>query len=294
MTAFGGVVVSELTEYLLSIGNIIPGAPMTANDASLTNPRNMVSAKAFGNLVKIKARVNESIKANPELFRSNIEKFIALNMRRWVDGTERASRKIAEWYVRNCAADITRSQAKALEAAGVSMDWVKERWRVPTVSRRYIPPAVSAKLPEMVQRNVDLITKTAADDLVRIQEAFTEGLLSGNEAESLKGALEQTEGFSDARINRIVIDQTNKISNDIQVQNCSDLGIERGVWIHVPGQYSSRASHIEMDGQVFNLAEGCFDPHEGRKVQCGELPYCRCEFRMLLPADLMKGIDNDD
>ena len=44
--------------------------------------------------------------------------------------------------------------------------------------------------------------------------------------------------------------------------------------------YSSRQTHKAMDGKRFNLDEGLYDPAVGRKVMTGELPFCRCVFRL--------------
>lgn len=278
----------EIEGYLSDIGYLVPVVER-AHDASLTNWKKVIDPKDRESLERIMMRVSASAKSNPDLLRNAVEKFIALNLPRWLDGTEKAGKMIVEWYARNLSADITHAQAMALKSAGISTEWLKKRWQVPTVSRRYIPKSLSPTLGNAVQENIDLITRTASEDLARIQEAYTEGILSGNEADALRDALENTEGFSEARIRRIVIDQTNKLNNVVQTENCKSLGIDEGIWVHVPGQYTSRPSHIEMNGTRFKLSEGCYDPAEGRKVQCGELYYCRCIFRMVLPEELTAG-----
>ncbi len=61
------------------------------------------------------------------------------------------------------------------------------------------------------------------------------------------------------------------------------LGVKVGIWVHVPGKYTSRATHRAMHGKPFLLSEGLYDSAVGRKVLPGELVACQCEYRAFVP-----------
>ena len=257
---------------------------LLAQDASLTNP---VDPSERRKLAALKLKILRTMRQNHEAVRGNIDRFISKNLPMWLGEVTKQGRQICEWYVKNAAYDISAAQFASLKAAGVAPALIKKRWSVPTVGRRYMSLRAEEKIGAMVDEATSLITKVAADDLVRIQETVTQGFVEGSDTEALEESLSMTEGFSEARVKRVVLDQTLKVNNGIQRANCDSLGIREGVWIHVPGQYSSRESHIRMNGRKFDLDIGCYDDAYGDYVQCGELPYCRCQYRPILPLELL-------
>lgn len=68
-----------------------------------------------------------------------------------------------------------------------------------------------------------------------------------------------------------------------------DLGFEKATWIHVPGEFTSRQTHIKFNGREFDLTEGLFDTDVERNVFPAELWYCRCIMRGIIPAELTTG-----
>ena len=70
------------------------------------------------------------------------------------------------------------------------------------------------------------------------------------------------------------------MNQGLQRANAQSLGAKTGIWVHVPGMYSSRKTHKAMDGKRFNLDEGLYDEAVGKKVLPGVLPFCRCVFRL--------------
>ena len=67
-----------------------------------------------------------------------------------------------------------------------------------------------------------------------------------------------------------------------------ELGITEGIWVHVPGRYTSRKTHMAMNGKRFKLSEGLYDSDVGKKVVPGECPFCRCVYRSVLPPELLE------
>ena len=75
-----------------------------------------------------------------------------------------------------------------------------------------------------------------------------------------------------------------KATQKFMAQSAMELGATKGRWIHVPGMKSSRETHQAFDGQTFDLTVGLFDEDVGINVLPGDLPYCMCQFEVLMPG----------
>lgn len=78
--------------------------------------------------------------------------------------------------------------------------------------------------------------------------------------------------------------ECNAATQAMAMANARACGITKARWIHVPGKYSSRETHIKFDRKEFNLTEGLYDPDVGKLVKPGELPYCACQFQIIAPG----------
>ena len=265
---FSSEVARDILLHLAETGKL-------AEDRSLTNPQYESDKKR---LEKISAMVLAAWNKDPERFRDDVELFIQMELSGWMETATRRARKIAEWVARATAADVTASQRQAYVAAGLPLDFLKEKWKIPVVRQR-ISQTAAEKLPEVVEWSTNLITKMAAAEVSALQDAIVENLVSGKSVGNIQDLLEVTSKFDADRAKRVAIDQTNKITNVILRANDEELGITEGVWIHVPGAYTSRETHKQMDGKRFNLKEGMWDPDVKRNIQPAELPFCRCVYR---------------
>lgn len=101
--------------------------------------------------------------------------------------------------------------------------------------------------------------------------------------------LDQIENMADLRgkADAIVLQITLMTNQAIQRQNMLDLGFKSAKWIHVPGEFTSRKTHKNFNGQTFDLTEGLFDTDVQRKVFPCELWYCRCVMKGIIPKELL-------
>ena len=101
--------------------------------------------------------------------------------------------------------------------------------------------------------------------------------------------LNQIENMADLRgkADAIVLQITLMTNQAIQRQNMLDLGFKSAKWIHVPGEFTSRKTHKNFNGQTFDLTEGLFDPDVQRNVFPCELWYCRCVMKGIIPKELL-------
>lgn len=215
-----------------------------------------------------------------------IYQILTRNGKKWSDILRANSIKEVEKFVRKAIISTTNAQKSALRAAGVNINLLKERWTVPVVKSQYIAPEAAKLMPDMIKQNVDLITKIGQSDVERIGEVIIKGLDEGLDYDAIRDELKATAGFDKARANRVALDQINKINQQVQTANAASIGVTKAIWKHVPGQYTSRHSHIKMDGKTFDPTEGLFDPEVGRNVTPGELPFCRCVARFVIPTEM--------
>ena len=266
----------DIFEHLISSG--------LAQDASLTNPR---SPEARRKLHALMAKISRTIGRRPDRLRGKIEEFVNANIGRWMTKVTDEAREICVWYVQNCAYEVSSAQRRAFVTAGISPEVFRQRWKIPTVKRRYLSRNAQAELPNLVRGATELITRFAADDLARTQQVITESVLGGKSYADIETTLKAAKGFDDARAKRVALDQSLKVTSGVQIANCASLGIKKGVWIHVPGQYTSRDTHIAMNGKEYDISKGLYDSDVGRYVVPAELPYCRCLCRPLIPPELL-------
>lgn len=197
------------------------------------------------------------------------------------------AKQVSRWYCRQLLRNISADQKRALKKAGISTAWLKQKWTVQIVRGQYVAPSVAAKIPEQVEANAALITKLCERSAQRVQNAIAEGISKGYNLSRLTEKINSLENMDEARAARVALDQSCKLNQFIQVENSKALGVKEGIWVHVPGQYESRASHMKMNGKKFDLEKGMYDPDVEDYVQPGELPYCRCCFKAILPGFLL-------
>lgn len=254
---------------------------LLAQDESLSNPQTPEN-KRF--LKQISSKVLAAWRRDPENFRRDIDGYVDLHLHEWTLNANQAARKLAIWVARSIAADVTASQRRAYIAAGLSPDFFKTRWTIPVV-RQHMSQKASEVLPYLIDYSTELITRMSTRDVYKLKELLITSFTEGRSVKEVRNLLYSMKGFNEDRAKNVAIDQTNKITQGILRANDEDLGIDEGIWIHVPGQYSSRHTHKAMNGKRFRLNEGLYDEDVGKSVVPAELPYCRCIYRPVIPFD---------
>lgn len=197
------------------------------------------------------------------------------------------AKQVSRWYCRQLLRNISADQKRALKKAGISTAWLKKKWTVQIVRGQYVAPSVAKQIPKQVEANAALITKLCERSAQKVQNAIAEGISKGYNLSRLTEKINSLENMDEARAARVALDQSCKLNQFIQVENSKALGVKEGIWVHVPGQYESRASHMKMNGKKFDLEKGMYDPDVEDYIQPGELPYCRCCFKAILPGFLL-------
>lgn len=157
-----------------------------------------------------------------------------------------------------------------------------------SLASQYISPGARAALPELIQQNADRIALLTRQHIDTVQEQIAAAFEKGMSVPEMEAQFADLDFRRDV-VHRMAIDAVNKVQESVKRANDEAMGFTEGVWIHVPGQFESRQSHIKMNGKRFNLQQGMFDPEVNRFIHCAELPYCRCVYRTVIPEDLLDG-----
>lgn len=187
-------------------------------------------------------------------------------MRRWND----RARKIAEDFVRNSARHTTSSYEQAFKDAGFTVKMDPSR-------------AKNDVVQALIAENVSLIKTIPEKYFGEVTGLVQRSISMGRDLAFLTDELEKRYKVTRRRADLIARDQANKATEAIKRVESERLGVKVGIWVHVPGKYTSRATHKAMNGKPFLLSEGMWDSEVKRKVLPGELVACQCTYRDFVP-----------
>lgn len=190
--------------------------------------------------------------------------------RRWTQRWNWLSSWLACKVVAKMDSNTTSALRSAFKAAGFSVAFNSTR-NLNTVTKA------------LIAENVNLIKSIGSQYLTEVRGIVTRGVSMGRDLEYVSDELEKRYGITERRAAFIARDQCDKASQAIQRTRDAEVGIEEGIWVHLPGLKTSRHTHEEMDGKRFRIDEGLYDSDVGYNVLCGELPGCRCTYRRVLP-----------
>lgn len=144
----------------------------------------------------------------------------------------------------------------------------------------------------IVAENVNLIKSIASQHLTNVTGVVLRGIETGHDLSTVTKSLKESFGVSERRAAMIARDQTNKSTSNLSRARLLVYGVEKGKWMHTSAGKTYRHSHVEMDGEIYDLNQGCYDPDYGGYIQPAELVNCHC---VCVPViDLNQGGDTDD
>lgn len=195
--------------------------------------------------------------------------------KKWYKRYDEKSREFAKWITDKTRKRTSAQVMRKLKQMGMTLK--------PHYSKQD-----KEMIREITSNNVALIKSIPQQYLYTVQQAVNNAFITGFDMQSVTETIEEiltpVDEKSNNRAALLARDQINKTTQQFAIFEAKSVGATKGRWIHVPGKYSSRITHIKMNGQTFNLDDGLYDADVHRNVKPGELVYCNCQFETLIPG----------
>lgn len=156
------------------------------------------------------------------------------------------------------AKDVDRSSARGAELVGIKPRTV---------------PGLATVIGRARDANVSLITRASESFLEQVRDVLEEH--EGERPEEIADLLEERVGVSESRATLIARDQVLKLNGQITKHRQESAGVTRFRW-STSRDERVRATHREIDGQVFTWEEGADLEDEDEPTFPGQPIQCRC------------------
>jgi SPP1 gp7 family putative phage head morphogenesis protein len=189
--------------------------------------------------------------------------------REWVKKSNTFATETAKWFsgkIQGYTAISIQNEMKKRDLVKLGFD----------LKFKYHSAKERAMFKSIVTQNVNLIKSIASEHLTRVTGVVLRGIESGHDLGRMTEEMEKSFGVTERRAAIIARDQTNKATQNLSRQRLMDYGVTKGKWQHSSAGNTYRESHVEMDGEIYDLDEGCYDPDYGDYIQPAELVNCHC------------------
>lgn len=132
-----------------------------------------------------------------------------------------------------------------------------------------------------ITNNVELIKSIHQQYHREISQALYDSIINGKPQRIVSEAIQKAGAKTKRRARLIAQDQCNKIHSTLQLQEMKQVGIKKAKWIHMGGGKTDRKTHITdapygLNGAIFDIEKGIYDPTVQQYIKPAELPFCRC------------------
>lgn len=228
--------------------------------------------------LRAKYRANESRIVGDSATDDLLKAFRKL-LRQWERNFRELADVLPKWFVTKIRGYVTgnlAAQTKPLRDAGLGFN----------LKFSYMSQRERQTFQAIVKENVNLIKSIVRESLTQVEGIVLRNIEAGHDLARMTEDLHKQFGVSERRARMIARDQTNKATNNLSRQRLLDYGVTKGIWMHTASGKTYRETHEnDMDGQEYDIREGCFDPDEkvNRHIQPAELVNCYCVCRPLIP-----------
>ena len=196
--------------------------------------------------------------------------------KRWYYIFEKQAREMSKWLADSVQKRTQKDVMNQLKKMGFALT-------------PHYTGAEKKLITNFVQESVSLIKTIPQTFLKEVQENVKKAFERGGDRAAIKEAIEDKIDHplvhnAERRAELIAKDQTQKVTQDFARANAQAYGATKARWIHIPGEKTSRITHIQMDGEEFDINVGLYDPDVGENVLPGQLIYCMCTQEFLFPG----------
>lgn len=132
-----------------------------------------------------------------------------------------------------------------------------------------------------ITNNVELIKSIHQQYHREISQALYDSIINGKSQRIVAQAIQKAGAKTKRRARLIAQDQCNKIHSALQLQEMKQVGIKKAKWVHIGGGKTDRKTHVTnapygLNGAIFDIEKGIYDPAVQQYIKPAELPFCRC------------------
>lgn len=178
---------------------------------------------------------------------------------RWNNNLNNLSDRIAKIFVGRTVHNYDAQLKKHLRKAGF------------TVQLKLTPFAEEA-LQASIGENVGLIKSIGVQYLGKVEQSVWASVKGGFDLATLARELQHSYHIKKNRAELIARDQGAKASAVIEQARRKELGITKAIWRHSSAGKTYRKSHVDADGEIFDIDKGCYIDGEwilpAQKINC--------------------------
>lgn len=132
-----------------------------------------------------------------------------------------------------------------------------------------------------ITNNVELIKSIHQQYHREVSQALYDSIINGKPAKTVTELLKQAGVKTKRRAKLIARDQVHKIHETLHLQELKQVGVTKAKWKHVGGGKTDRKTHVTkapegLDGGIFDISKGIYDPAVNKYIKPAELPFCHC------------------
>ena len=201
-----------------------------------------------------------------------LQRFVGRLRNKWMRRIEESAPKLAEYFASAIGKRSDAQLKKILKDAGWTINFHRT-------------PAMNDVWEASIHENVSLIKSIAGTYLSQVEQTVSRGYANGYDLKRVTDELQQRFHVSKKRASFIARDQASKLNSQMVRARALENGLSQAIWKHSMAGKEPRRTHLEMDGEPFDLSVGMYDPDPKvkRHIQCGELINCRCTARLVVP-----------
>lgn len=133
----------------------------------------------------------------------------------------------------------------------------------------------------IIMNNTELIKSIQQQYHREISQSIYNCVVNGRPYKELKEKLIECGAKTKRRAKLIAQDQINKAHNVLYLQELKQAGITKAKWVHLGGGKTDRKTHVTdapkgLNGGIFDINKGMYDPAVKQFIKPGELPFCHC------------------
>lgn len=214
-------------------------------------------------------RANPPAMAQDATPTEELRKIMRKLARRWIKTFDEAAQQIANAFATQATNVAERTMAKILKDVGFAVPFKQT-------------PAMKDAFDSVVVDNVALIKSIPSQQFTKIEGAVMRSVQAGRDLKGLQDELMSLGASSKMRAALIARDQNNKANAVMTKARRISLGLTQAKWRHSRGGVHPRKSHVEADGTIYDIGQGCLI--DGEYIMPGEKINCRCTSSAIIPG----------